>query len=446
MMMICNSLKLLLLLLFLCVCELVGELRSENSALVSALSSAFFFHIRFVEYIYIYIYIVFLLSLLFCVAVDEVAAVISHTNRVFFGCVSSKATNSCRRQSRSGCMVVSAPTPVKNGQGREFCLRGGIYEGSFEEGARNGKGVLTYPDGSFYDGEWKAGKEHGIGMQYDAKKHEKYVGHFEEGHRCGFGTLIVLSPGQEAPKLPSTEGDKVSSPDDSLGCSSYSFLYKGEWKMDQPHGRGEALYPDGTRYEGDFLANKKSGFGKLVYAGGVHVYEGNFWRDEKHGHGVETFSSGATYDGTYARNERSGRGVYKYAEGTVYDGKWRHNKYHGRGVLRYANGDLYEGMFRDGMRSGQGKAVRANGSVYEGKWKNDKPHSCTCRVVFGSTSDAYKGYAEKGKIVCERQLPPRDPLRMVRKGKRKEKEFSDDETEYESSYDSSDSEENEIFF
>lgn len=32
--------------------------------------------------------------------------------------------------------------------------------------------------------------------------------------------------------------------------------YKGEWRHNKPHGRGEETWPDGTKYKGEFINGK----------------------------------------------------------------------------------------------------------------------------------------------------------------------------------------------
>ncbi len=48
-----------------------------------------------------------------------------------------------------------------------------------------------------------------------------------------------------------------------------------------PNGQGEATYPDGSRYVGEFFNNKKNGKGTLYQAG--NVYRGDFVNDHFEG-------------------------------------------------------------------------------------------------------------------------------------------------------------------
>jgi len=75
------------------------------------------------------------------------------------------------------------------------------------------------------------------------------------------------------------------------------------------HGRGIMTYPNGCRYNGCFVNDKRHGFGKCWYPNGC-VYTG-FWLDGK----------------------RDGVGKMVYADrGDVYEGEWMADRRHGRGL------------------------------------------------------------------------------------------------------------------
>ena len=47
----------------------------------------------------------------------------------------------------------------------------------------------------------------------------------------------------------------------------------------QMHGRGVYIFPNGNRYDGEWLADVKEGYGVLTYVNGER-YEG-YWLDDK---------------------------------------------------------------------------------------------------------------------------------------------------------------------
>ncbi len=81
--------------------------------------------------------------------------------------------------------------------------------------------------------------------------------------------------------------------------------YNGQWKGKKMHGRGVLIFPNSTRYAGQFK-------------------EGCAW----------------------------GYGEKYWADGRSYKGYWRANKMHGKGELLSLSGDLYVGGFKGGFPHG----------------------------------------------------------------------------------------------
>lgn len=64
-------------------------------------------------------------------------------------------------------------------------------------------------------------------------------------------------------------------------------VYTGEVNiLDQRHGRGEGIWRDGSRYEGDWCLDKESGQGKWYLPSGALQYEGSFREGLKSGQGI----------------------------------------------------------------------------------------------------------------------------------------------------------------
>lgn len=131
------------------------------------------------------------------------------------------------------------------------------------------------------------------------------------------------------------------------------------------------VWPDGTRYEGDWQ------------------------RGQPHGLGTMTYNNGAMYWGRFEQGRRNGQGIMKYANGDEYEGLWRHDQPHGKGTLHYINGDVYAGAFREGKKQGEGKQVYLDGTYYDGTWANDKPNGYG-ELTFVS-GGLYQGAFKHGK-------------------------------------------------
>lgn len=51
----------------------------------------------------------------------------------------------------------------------------------------------------------------------------------------------------------------------------------------------------------------------------------------------------------------SDKGVYKWADGKMYEGEFYKDKRHGKGVLTWKSGKKYDGEWVDGKMHGEGK-------------------------------------------------------------------------------------------
>ena len=60
------------------------------------------------------------------------------------------------------------------------------------------------------------------------------------------------------------------------------------------HCYGVQVWPDGSKYEGQWYQDTACGKGKLIHADG-DIYEGEWFNDKAHGYGVYTHSNGAKY-------------------------------------------------------------------------------------------------------------------------------------------------------
>lgn len=138
---------------------------------------------------------------------------------------------------------------------------------------------------------------------------------------------------------------------------------------DCENGRGTMVYPDGTKYKGEFKAGRRSGQGTYTYSDGGN-YTGE-WRDNlRHGKGTDTFTNGVIYEGEWALSKRHGRGKLTMPDLGTYDGEWKEGKKHGQGTFVFVEGGKYEGEWANGMCNGQGTRTFSNGYKYVGGWKD----------------------------------------------------------------------------
>ena len=211
---------------------------------------------------------------------------------------------------------------VRDG-GSQLLPDGSVYVGEWSTRIhiQKGQGRLYNCNGSYAEGYWKQGKLHLYGV-YIAGNGDYYEGGFRLGLRHGFGEFH--------------SGDSKA-------------WYRGMWREDRRHGKGEELYRDGTRFEGLFCRDVKDGTGQIWYA------------------------DGAMYKGYLKNGEFDGFGEYQWTDGRAYVGEWSHSKMHGQGRFTYQDGKTYEGSYVEGRKEGYG-VYSWEGKRYEGHWKDGKMH------------------------------------------------------------------------
>ncbi|CAI2378864.1 unnamed protein product [Moneuplotes crassus] len=154
-------------------------------------------------------------------------------------------------------------------------------------------------------------------------------------------------------------------------------IYQGQVnkKTGLKHGRGTYEWNSGdgkgARYVGDWVNDKKEGYGIYYYANG-DKYEGEWMKGNKHGLGVMTWAGGDIYKGEYKVGDRSGKGKITWNSGDSYEGYFYNSKLHGRGTFYWANGDKFEGIWQNYQKHGEGMYTWSNGKKEKQTWKHGK--------------------------------------------------------------------------
>ena len=114
------------------------------------------------------------------------------------------------------------------------------------------------------------------------------------------------------------------------------YMFVGEVGEGSDIGRFTCEELMGTEYTGQFKAGKFYR-GTLRYPDGGS-YSGEWVNDKRTGYGVEAYASNSTYSGQWLDDERHGFAEYKLVNGDVYRGQWASGKQHGRGRWITAKG------------------------------------------------------------------------------------------------------------
>ncbi|CDW81172.1 morn repeat protein [Stylonychia lemnae] len=174
----------------------------------------------------------------------------------------------------------------------------------------------------------------------------------------------TIYSGQFDPKTQTKEGFGIQIwPDGSK--------YVGQWSRGKAGGYGRFILADGDVYEGEWRDDKAHGYGIYYYADGAK-YEGE-WRDDKQeGIGREEWPDQSSFQGMYKDGKKHGQGKFIWADGACYDGEWQNNKMHGKGVFTWTDGRRYEGEYENDRKHGYGIFTWPDGRRYEGHWKKGK--------------------------------------------------------------------------
>ena len=146
-----------------------------------------------------------------------------------------------------------------SGWGRESRCNGDVFEGRYENGVINGKGIFLNEKNSKYVGDFKNTRRWGKGDLTTDKIH--YEGDFVNNEMSGKGRIRFLRDGVD---------------------------YQGTFKNDQIDGYGVFLWRNGDRYEGQVKFGKMHGMGKYTFKNGK-VYTGMFNMGKKMNERISMF-------------------------------------------------------------------------------------------------------------------------------------------------------------
>lgn len=168
------------------------------------------------------------------------------------------------------------------------------------------------------------------------------------GTHCQIDDVPTEESDEENPEIVNEEEPHC---DVVILTKSGKYTYFG--KLDENNcrtGRGRTVSPDGmTSYDGEYLDDRRNGFGVCYYNNGSINYVGN-WTD----------------------NSRNGGGVgYRLSDGTMHAGKWYNNTPDGYGARFDRNGNLIDvSNYENGVRTGKSVSFDENGNIVVSVYEN----------------------------------------------------------------------------
>lgn len=211
-----------------------------------------------------------------------------------------------------------------DGYGTYYYNDGGIYDGFFKNGYRNGPGIYSFTDGSYYSGNWVDGRKEGFAM-YSWKDGSMFFGYYKNEKLNGQGVYINEDKVIKGGIFKDGNFDTTYEINDngtSSGCAS----------GDCENGFGKYVYSNGDIYVG-FFSNGYFTNGAYSYGATKDIYIGEFLYNKKNGFGIYTWANKNSYIGMYQNDTYHGYGYY-------YDDSNADNDLIGE----FRNGSLYKNM------------------------------------------------------------------------------------------------------
>jgi len=215
-----------------------------------------------------------------------------------------------------------------NGKGQgKFIIHfagGNVFEGNYENDARNGYGKYTWSNGDVYEGSYENDARNGYG-KYTWSNGDVYEGNYENDARNGYGTKTW------------SNGD----------------VYEGSWKNDVQNGHGSKTWSNGIVYEGNFENGDQKGYGNKTwwYENGQMRYEHNFKDGKKDGKSTRWYENGQMrYEHNFKDGKKDGKFIWWHENGQIkLEENYKDGKLDGKETYWYENGQRQsESNYKDG--------------------------------------------------------------------------------------------------
>ena len=141
-------------------------------------------------------------------------------------------------------------------------------------------------------------------------------------------------------------------------------------------GENSIILSDNLNYEefiGEYKNLSPNGFG--IYKNFLTNLKiiGIFKNSTFSGIGIEESSEGGyTYTGEFLMNKKEGYGTMIWKDGQKYQGQFKNNQMNGYGIIKYPENIFYQGEIKNGILEGFGEFFWKKKKKYIGNYKNDK--------------------------------------------------------------------------
>lgn len=224
------------------------------------------------------------------------------------------------------------------------------WSGGCEDGKASGRGVLSLlKEGRLtvrFEGSMVAGKAQGAGKAdfWLQNGYAHYEGEFNDGDLNGRGVLVL-------PDQSRAEGSFVNGSANGyiVYTQTNGASYAGQVKNNKADGKGKQILENGEEYYGEFKMGNREGQGTLLMKNG-DIYKGEFKNDQPEGQGKLQTVEGGVYEGPFKAGQPHGEGVFTTPDGDVVRGRAVEGKPDGRIVVTLKSGGTREETWKNGRR------------------------------------------------------------------------------------------------
>lgn len=235
---------------------------------------------------------------------------------------------------------------------------------------KEGFGKIFFSDGTEFSGIFHNNRIQGYGRYTNINQKQN----IDEGEKGKEKEKVIII----------TETDK-----------QYYEDFIGEYKDYIPNGFGiYRNYLTNLQLTGIFMNNKFSDIGIEESGEGGYIYNGEFLNNKKEGYGIMVWKDGQKYWGEFKNNQMNGYGIIEYPGKIFYQGEVRNGRMEGFGEFFWKRNKKYIGYYQNDQRNGFGIYIFKGEEFLKNPLKSETISEISC--INGLS--AYIGFWKDGNM------------------------------------------------
>lgn len=253
---------------------------------------------------------------------------------------------------------------IKEGFGKILFSDGTEFSGIFHNNVIKGYGRYSNINQKYNNNDEEKGKEKVIIItETDNQFYEEYIGEYKDYIPNGFGVYKNYLTNLQL------TGIFINNKFSDIGIEESGeggYIYNGEFLNNKKEGYGTMIWKDGQRYWGEFKNNQMNGYGIIEYPGGI-FYQGEVKNGRMEGFGEFFWRRNKKYIGYYKNDKRNGFGIYIFKGEELLKNPLKSETI---SEIYGLNGlSAFIGFWKDGNMNGFGMKINTKEIKY-GIWEN----------------------------------------------------------------------------